>query len=194
MLINEFLHTFNMLYDKLSSHGTTISYDLLRYKLLIAYSLSADHEKLAKATSEFAYTSVKEQLGKIFSDPASTSNVPSSSLCANEINHSEEDIHQTYFSGSSRTRAPQSYLQPPNRKPQSSYSTPPHFSAPLTSKSSQCKVAFAKKCRNPVDFKGNFTRCANCDSTNHWVIECPDNSNATYFLYTCNCSEPPCAE
>ena len=52
MLVNEFLYTFNMLYNKLSSHGTTISADLLGYKLLKAADLSADHEKLAKATSE----------------------------------------------------------------------------------------------------------------------------------------------
>ena len=46
VLINEFLHKFSMLYNKLNSYGTTISNDLLGYKSLKALNLSADHEKL----------------------------------------------------------------------------------------------------------------------------------------------------
>ena len=93
MPINEFLPIFEMLYNKLSSYSTTILDDLLGYKLLKAADLSADHEKLAKATSELTYASMKKQLRKTFSDSTSTSNVPSSNLYVNEINHSEEDTH-----------------------------------------------------------------------------------------------------
>ena len=62
--IPEFLHEFNMLSNKPQSYGTTLSDDLLAYKLLKATNLSPDHEKLAKATCELEYKSMKDQLRK----------------------------------------------------------------------------------------------------------------------------------
>ena len=50
--IPEFLHEFNMQSNKLQSYGTTLSDDLLAYKLLKATNLSPDHKKLAKAICE----------------------------------------------------------------------------------------------------------------------------------------------
>ena len=66
--IPEFLHEFNMISNKLQSYGTTLSDDLFAYKLLKAANLSQDHEKLAKATCELKYKSMKDQLCKIFAD------------------------------------------------------------------------------------------------------------------------------
>ena len=71
--INEFLHKFSMLYNKLNSYGTTISDDLLGYKLLKTTNLSADNEKLAEVTCALKYDSIREQLRKIFSDSTSAS-------------------------------------------------------------------------------------------------------------------------
>ena len=71
--INEFLHKFSMLYNKLNSYGTTISDDLRSHKLLKAAKLSADHEKSAKATCALKYDAMREQLQKIFSNSTSTS-------------------------------------------------------------------------------------------------------------------------
>ena len=93
--INEFLHKFSMLYNKLNSYGTTISDNLLGYKLLKAANLSVDHEKLAKATCALKYDVMREQLRKIFSDSASTLASSSSSLNVNEVSHVEPAIEQT---------------------------------------------------------------------------------------------------
>ena len=62
ILINQIVHIFSMLYNKLNSYGTTISDDLLSYKLLKAANLSADHEKLAEATCTLKYDAMREQL------------------------------------------------------------------------------------------------------------------------------------
>ena len=80
ILINEFLHKFSLLYNKLNSYSTTISDDLLGYKLLKTANLSADHEKLAKTTCVLKYDAMREQLQKIFSDSASAFASSSSSL------------------------------------------------------------------------------------------------------------------
>ena len=87
--IPEFLHEFNMLSNKLQSYGTTLSDDLLAYKLLKAANLSPDHEKLAKATCKLKYISMKDQLHKIFTDTTTTSSPGATGLQADEINITE---------------------------------------------------------------------------------------------------------
>ena len=87
MSIPEFLHAFNLLSNKLQSYGTTISDDLLAFKLLKAANLSPDHEKLAKATCDLKYSSMKDQLHKIFVDTQSlNASAPSATLRPDHIN------------------------------------------------------------------------------------------------------------
>ena len=72
--IHEHIHNFDKLYFKLKSHGTTISEDLLAYKLLKSANLSPADEKLAKGTAnELTLVSMKSQLKKIFPDANSIS-------------------------------------------------------------------------------------------------------------------------
>ena len=49
--IHEHIHNFDKLYFKLKSHGTTISEDLLAYKLLKSANLSPADEKLVNGTT-----------------------------------------------------------------------------------------------------------------------------------------------
>ena len=76
MLLNE----FDKRYNKIKTHGTQMSDDLLGYLLLKAANLSNSHEELIKATmTELKYDIMKDQLKKIFSDasrqiPTSNSN------------------------------------------------------------------------------------------------------------------------
>ena len=87
MSIPEFLHAFNLLSNKLQSYGTTISDDLLAFKLLKAANLSPDHEKLAKATCDLRYSSMKDKLRKIFADTqSSNASAPSATLHPDHIN------------------------------------------------------------------------------------------------------------
>ena len=102
--IKKFLHKFDLLYNKLNSYGTTISDDLLGYKLLKAANLSSDHEKLAKATCELKHASMSEQLKRIFSDSKRISADSSTRLCVDEINHTDHQKQQPFSAPSSGYR------------------------------------------------------------------------------------------
>ena len=58
--IQEFLVEF----DK--SYGTTMSTDMLGYRLLKSANLTVQNEQLIKATTELTYQSIKDPLKKIF--------------------------------------------------------------------------------------------------------------------------------
>ena len=166
MSIPEFLHAFNLLSNKLQSYGTTISDDLLAFKLLKAANLSPDHEKLAKATCDLKYSSMKDQLRKIFADTQSSNvSAPSAPLRPDHINlagsSSATDTLYTRQSGSYRKSVPSR----PNNSSSGQRSIQFPSSRPIT---------FAKKGRNPPDPAGNTTRCVICDSVNHWANDCPD--------------------
>ena len=107
--INEFLHKFDLLYNKLNSYGTKNSEDLLGYKLLKAANLSSDHEKLAKATCELKYASMSEQLKKIFSDSKGVSADSSTCLRVDKINHTDHQKQQPFILHSSGYRGRPSY-------------------------------------------------------------------------------------
>ena len=34
------------------------------------------------------------------------------------------------------------------------------------------------KGKNPLDSKGNITRCSLCESMNHWALDCPDKTDS----------------
>ena len=80
MSILAFLNEFDKRYNKIKTHGTLMSDDLLGYLLLKAANLSNNHEELIKATmTELKYDIMKDQLKKTFSDasrqiPTSNSN------------------------------------------------------------------------------------------------------------------------
>ena len=72
--IRDFLVEFEKRHYKTKSHGTTMSDDLLAYRLIKAANLSPQHEQLIKATiSELKFEVVKDQLNKTFSD---SQNIP----------------------------------------------------------------------------------------------------------------------
>ena len=81
--LNFFMHLF----CSQISYGTTISDDLLAFKLLKAANLSPDHKKLAKATCDVKNSSMKDQLHKIFADTqSSNASTPSATLGPYHIN------------------------------------------------------------------------------------------------------------
>ena len=67
--IRDFRTEFEKRYHKTKSYGTTISGDVLAYRLLKAASLSIRDKQLVKATiTELKYDAVKTKLAKIFQD------------------------------------------------------------------------------------------------------------------------------
>ena len=148
-----------MLSNNLQSYGTTLSDNLLAYKLLKATNLSPDHEKLAKATCELKYKSMKDQLRKIFADTTTTTTSPGATgLQANEINITESQASYDTMYGRS-SAGPRRHSLPPPRGATFTPRSPPQ--------ASQNKIFFPRKGRNPPDPQGNPTHCIVCDSINH---------------------------
>ena len=177
----------------------------LAYKLLKSANLSPDHEKLAKATCELKYNSMKEQLKKIFSD-TKTSHIPSiPSLKVDEINQcSAVTHHQLMTSGHDISNncvqhqygvhdtgddycEETFYTRSPNNRPYNNRSTTRYQQQSqnnvgnrrpsFSPQYNQNKVTFERKGRNPSDPAGKITRCEICDSINHWAPQCPDKRN-----------------
>ena len=185
------IHEFEKIYHKLQSHGTTISEDVLAFKLLKSANLSPQDEKLAKGTvSELTLQIMKDQLKKIFNDAASfsshsTDSLAAGSLAVHDINEvsTDESFEDTFFTGRRN--------QFPVRRPQTQYSygnqsrptynqsansfrsTNRYFSPSARSRQAQ---QYPQRSRNPIDSRtGEISRCAICDSTLHWANSCPEN-------------------
>ena len=160
--INEHIHDLEKLYFKLKSHGTTISEDLLAYKLLKSVSVSPADEKLAKGTTnEFTFVSMKSQLKKIFPDANSISSPAAKTLLFHKIHETHALPSQvTYFV---RGRGRGTYKRNAS-----------HFS--------QCTrpVAFprclAPQGKIPIDPRTDkISRCSLCDAITHWSPDRPKN-------------------
>ena len=88
--MQEFLNEFTRRYNKTKSHGTTMSEDILAYRLLKSANLSEQHEQLAKATAnDLKFDVMKDQLKKIFGD---LSCIPPTSSSVSQVK--VEDINQ----------------------------------------------------------------------------------------------------
>lgn len=165
--IQEHIHQFEKLYFKLKSHGTTISEDLLAYKLLKSANLSKQDEKLAKGTvTELTLISMKAQLKKIFPDKESLSQA-SNSLQVHEINEvtyeniDNDGCYPTYFAGRHSNQDYQRYAQrrtQTNQQPMKRYSSVPSS-------------------KNPPSRTGQISRCRICESIYHWAADCPDKKH-----------------
>ena len=172
MSMNDFIIEFERLYKKSENFGTKLSTDVLAYRLLKSANISKQHEQLAKATlDELKYDQMKNQLKKIFGDscrPTGSSDIGELSikqepsfLCedgSEEVMYGSNNRNYRGFMGrrgfNSRGRfQPNRFGKKPeqHRKP---------------------------KGRNPLNEKGEMTRCSLCDSVNHWASYCP---GAIYF-------------
>ena len=69
MSITDFIIEFERLLSKVKSNGTSMSEDILAYRLLKSANVSQHHEELARATViKLEYGEMKTQLKKIFGD------------------------------------------------------------------------------------------------------------------------------
>ena len=194
--IRNFVTEFEKRHYKVKSYGIDISDDLLGFRLLKAANLSTRDEQLIKATvSDIKYEEIKTKLTKIFSEQ----NTPSPSNVeikteptfhtqqANyEINvqeftdyygedqelNSDESTNNTFYGNyrsnqfTNRGRGKQRFQQN-NEASGSSYTS--NWRRP-----DQTPRKRLTKGKNPPDRSGMPTRCAICQSINHWAQYCPD--------------------
>ena len=82
MTMSSYILEFERLHTRVQHYECKYPEGVLAYKILQAANLSAEHEKLIKATintGEWSYKSMKSQIKKIFSDITPVSNTPESS-------------------------------------------------------------------------------------------------------------------
>ena len=91
------MNEFDKRYHKTKSHGTTMSDDILAYRLLKAANLTPQHEELIKATiTDLKFDSMKEQLKKTFSDSTLTPTAGSEDIIKIENTLFTEGFVQDY--------------------------------------------------------------------------------------------------
>ena len=113
--IQEHILQFEKLYKKLKDKGTTMSDDLLAYKLLKSVQLSPQDEKIVKGTTgQLTFENMKTQLKKIFPDSGMRTDTE---LIPNEINEVEDETAVTLYSGRGSYRGYQGTLYQPRRPP-----------------------------------------------------------------------------
>ena len=165
MSISDYIIEFERLKAKVESYKMSLSTEIMAYRLLKSANLSENHEQLAKATiPQLSYDAMKTQLKKIFGD-ASEKKQDSNDLGAIK---SESPFYQSagnecYYGDNKPKR----------------YQTKKKF----YKNKYQKNVKQSRQGRNPMNKKGEVSRCDICDSINHWASNCPD---AVYYQ---DCSE-----
>ena len=175
--ITNFVNEFEKRHSKTKSFGTTMSSDILAYRLLKSANLSEHNEQLAKATiTELTYDKMKMQLKKIFGATASPDNL-ADEIKVESVNSVEEEYTEDTLFGRSYNSQRGQYGQyqsnlrgnysSRSRNRSNSVSFPRNYSNNPINR---------KKGRNPLDQYGNVTTCAECNSVNHWISNCPDRN------------------
>ena len=172
--INDFIHEFEKLHHKITSHGSVISEDVLAFRLLKAANLSAPDEKLAKGTADLNYDSMKNQLKKLFSESnslESTSIKFEESIIQETLACDQQAIDTYYNYSRGRGQGRGSFNNQPSRG-QGRGSFPQQSRGPPRGNTQS----------NRKDQFGRVTRCNVCQSTMHWASECPHRgqSNSTF--------------
>ena len=163
MSISDFIIEFERLLSKTKSYGTTMSSDILAYRVLKSANISEQHEQLARATvADFTYEEMKDKLKKIFGDrSSSSSDFGSVAVKSEPVYEAEHDVlyGQNYGRNSHRGRGRNTRGMAPRAAYRGGGSR-------------------GRKGKNPTDSFGNMTKCSVCESINHWASACPD---AQYF-------------
>ena len=165
MTILQHIAKFDQLYNKLSKYGSTLSDDILGFKLMKSANLAPADEKLAKASCDMTYAGMKAMLKKIFTENSGGSALSSTVVKLEEV-HCATD-QETYYMKQQRNNYPGGarprYMNNNNSSSNSNYNNNQRGQLPNT-----------RRGRNPLDNSGKVMRCHHCDSINHLYNVCPD--------------------
>ena len=192
--MRDFLTEFDKRHYKIKTY-ITYPNDLLGYRLLKAANLDPSQERLIKATiADLTYDEVRTKLMKVFADESMKGDIDDS-MHKMEIKsepafytkdeYGEEELQSSsdeegiYYVKRQPYRPSTRYVkQKPGNWRQDRERT--GWNGTDASKFSNNKDR--GKAKNPLDRNGRISRCAICESINHWQQECPDKQNDT--LYT----------
>ena len=173
--MTDFCNEFQRLYNKAKSYGTTLSDDVLAFRILKAANLTCHQEQLAKTTvAELTLDKMIGQLKKIYglgtsSDATVKKEVIPDLEGEDEIMYERAFTSQRNFRSRGRYRGKPSYISRGR-----GWKGSDHFRGGSGSQ---------KKGKNPLDQYGNISRCVECESINHWVSNCPDRIRSGQETY-----------
>ena len=150
---SKFLLEYNNKYREIKKYGMELADGVKAYFLLSAANLSAEHERLVRATSKLEFQDVSEKLQKVFGDYADGDDAGSDVLPVK----SEECF---FAQGKGRGS----------------------FSGGR-GRGSFGRGGFGK--RGGGRGSGNAARCFECDSTKHFVADCPHRSSSPQKCHNC---------
>ena len=155
--------------------------NILTYRLLENANLKQSKEQVIKATiSDLRYNLTKEQLKKIFSNLSSSSTntlplpreVTVKTGKTNQLECDSDSDTEDLLYTKSGSYKDLHFTKSPHYAKKKNYQTQLHQRPP--------------KGKNPLDSKGNITRCSLCESINHWAPDFRDKTdspNDTWLSY-----------
>ena len=183
MSMSDYMIEFERLLSKTKSHGTTMSSDILAYRLLNSANLPEQQKQLARATvGDLTYEQMKSQLKKIFGDSSATDS-ENSALIKIEPTYQSQLEHDTWYGqgyGQGYGRRGSNRARPPFQRGSFRGVRGSGGGARGGHRGSGNRSLI--KGRNPVDEYGNITKCSVCSSVNHWAASCPDGQ---YYSEVC---------
>ena len=187
----KFILDFEKRYREVRKYDLTLNDKVQAYFLLKAANLSDEHERLVRTTSTLKYKEMKEQLQKVFGDfnedKSGTGVLPvkkedcfynESSGTANRNFRDRQGGNRGWYGASKSTFRGRGRGKLTNQRLSSNdnlrqrQSTGNEFVRQGAEKDS-FKQNESDRGGNPFDSNGNVMRCHECDSTKHFVSDCP---------------------
>ena len=98
MDIKKYIIEFEKRYTKIKNYGSTVSDDLLAYRLLQRANLSKSSNKLLRATAEFKFDAMKAKLKSLFLNESSTSTMTNEIESINLMDDvTNEVVYEEYY-------------------------------------------------------------------------------------------------
>ena len=180
--INDFIIEFDKRLNRTIKLGTTMSDDLLAYRLIKSANLLEQDERVVKATCKLNYSEVKDKLKSMFGDAVSSK---SSDF---HVNVKAEEVFDSTHEFQNNSENTTLYIRGKNRgryrgnhrgsfrgyrgnKLQSNRSD----NSKNSNSESQCDTS---DCKNPLNEDGDFTQCVICKSIYHWAPKCPHRESS----------------
>ena len=184
MSVSRYINEFESLLNKTTKFGTTMSEDILAYRLLKSANLSEEQEQLVKATIDrYTFDTMQEQLKRICGDKkmSNEASFKSDIKVESDIFYQKDsqgddidDQNETYCEGGQNQYGYKKCQNPLN----SSYRGEGYYQRSTSDRSSRNTFQSNSRRENPLDYRVNVSRCKVCQSTFRRAKDCP-NKNAT---------------
>ena len=166
MDFTKFLVEFNNRYREVRKYKMELGDGVLAYFLLVAANLSTEHERLVRATAKLTFEDVKEKLQKVFGEFGDKEGEMNTGM----LPVKEECLYSRGFQRGGRRGG---FSQRGN-------------SSSFRGADSRGRGKGRGYKSNPMSSDGTVMRCHECESTKHFVSECPhrkvENANMTIHL------------